>query len=310
MTRITALAASRFLRGVAPLAALLLALVVCIAPTAAKDGGFTHGLLWRIEAAGAAPSWLFGTMHSSDAAIATPPPALQRILDGAASLTIELVMDEAANMAMARATLLPEGRLLGDIAGAERFRRIADTAARYGMPGDALHRFRPWALQMVFSLPPAEMQRQATGAPFLDKVLQTRAAERGIPVYGLETVEEQLAALAGASEEEQLVLLDAAMVLNPEIDIIFEDLKRLYLAQDLAGMYRMSEDMTGGAPRELVDAYTERLIQDRNRRMADRVAARLAEGNALIAVGALHLYGEDGVLGLLSARGYKVTRVE
>lgn len=286
-------------------------LIVLVAlPVAAKDGGFAHGLLWRIEAAGAAPSWLFGTMHSADPAIAAPPAALSRVLDGAGSLTVELVMDEAANATMARATLLPEGRRLGDIVGPERFRRIADTAARYGMPGDALHRFRPWALQMLFSLPPAEMQRQAEGAPFLDKVLQTRAAERGIPVYGLETVDEQLAALAGTSQEEQLLLLDAAMALNPEINAIFEDLKGLYLAQDLAGMYRMSEELTGGAPQELVDAYTERLIRDRNRRMADRMAARLAEGNALIAVGALHLYGEEGVLGLLEKQGYRVTRVE
>ena len=310
MTRTTISAASRFLRGVAPAAALLLALVVLVAPAAAKDSGFTHGLLWRIEAAGAAPSWLFGTMHSSDPAIATPPAALRRVLDGAASLTVEVLLDETANMAMARATLLPDGRLLGDIAGPERLQRVVETGARYGIPGAALQRFQPWALQMTFSLPLAEIRRQTEGEPFLDKVLQTRAEARGIPVYGLETVDEQIAALAGTSEEEQLLLLDAAMVLNPEIDAIFEDMKRLYLAQDLAGMYRMADEMTGGAPRDLIDAYAERLVLDRNRRMADRMAERLAEGNALFAVGALHLYGDDGILGLLEKQGYRVTRVE
>lgn len=289
---------------------LVLIVILNATPAVAKDGMFAHGLLWRIEAAGAAPSWLFGTMHSSDPAIATPPAALRRVMESAASLTMEVVLDDAASQEMARATLLPEGRLLGDLAGQERMQRIVETGARYGIPGEALQRFRPWAVQMMFSLPPAEMQRQAAGALFLDRVLQRRAAERGIPVYGLETVEEQIAVLAGTSEHEQLVLLDAAMTLNPEIDAIFEDMKRLYLAQDLAGMQRMSEETTGGAPSDLVDAYTERLIRDRNRRMADRIAERLAEGNALIAIGALHLYGGDGVLGLLQERGYRVTRVE
>ncbi len=292
------------------LVALLLLTVGADLPALAKDGGFTHGLLWRIEAEGTAPSHLFGTMHSADPAIATVPEALRRILDEADSLTVEVVLDDAANLALARATLLPEGRRLGDIVGPERMRRIVETGARYGIPGDQIERFRPWALQLMFSLPPAEIRRQAEGGLPLDKALEARATARGIPVHGLETVEEQIAALTGTAEADQILLLDAAMALNPDIDAIFEELKQLYLAADLAGMHRMARMVTGGAPSELIDAYTERLLGARNRRMADRMAARLAEGNALIAVGALHLYGEDGVLGLLAARGYTVTRVE
>lgn len=289
---------------------MLLPVVVVGAPAAAKDVGYTHGLLWRIEAAGAAPSHLFGTMHSTAPEIAAPTAALQRILDDADSLTIEVVLDDAANTIMGQAMLLPEGRRLGDIAGPELWRRVAETGARYGVPAEFLQRFQPWAVQMIFSLPPAEMRRQSEGGAYLDKVLQMRATERGIPVYGLETIDEQIAALADLPQDEQLALLDAAMTLNADIDAIFEDLKRLYLAQDLAGMYGMTRQMTGGAPPDLIDAFIERLIRDRNRRMADRMADRLAEGDALIAIGALHLYGDDGVPALLAARGYTVTRVD
>jgi len=289
---------------------LLLPILVVGAPAAARDAGFTHGLLWRIEAPGAAPGHLFGTMHSTDPEIAAPDAALSRILDNADSLTIEVVLDDAASATMAQAMLLPEGRLLGDIAGPDLWRRVAETGARYGVPAEFLQRFQPWAVQMIFSLPTAELRRQAEGGAYLDKVLQERATERGIPVYGLETVDEQIAALAGQPVDEQLALLDAAITLNPDLDAIFGNLKRLYLAGDLAGMHRMALEMTGGAPPDLIDAYFERLIGDRNRRMADRMADRLAEGNALIAIGALHLYGEEGVLALLAARGYSVTRVE
>ncbi len=290
--------------------ALLLLVGVAHGSALAGDGDFTHGLLWRIESAGTAPSYLFGTMHSADPAVATPPDALRRVLDDVDSLTIEVVLDDAANTALAHATLLPEERRLGDIVGPERLRRVVETGARYGIPAEQIERFRPWALQLMFSLPPAEIERQAKGGLFLDKVLQLRAEERGIPVHGLETVEEQIAALAGTSDEEQVILLDAVLTLNNEIDAIFETLKQLYLTGDLAGLHRMMLETTGGAPRELIDAYTDRLVRERNRRMVDRLAARLAEGNALIAVGALHLYGDDGVLGLLARRGYTVTRVE
>ncbi|UCH74912.1 MAG: TraB/GumN family protein [Rhodospirillales bacterium] len=292
------------------IALLISVIAVAGVPAAASDEGYTHGLLWRIEAASTSPSHLFGTMHSTDPAIATPGTALRRVLDGADSLTIEVVLDDTANATMARAMLLPEGNLLGEIAGPELWHRVAETGARYGAPAEFLQRFQPWAVQMIFSLPPAELRRQSEGGAHLDKVLQTRAVERGIPVHGLETVDEQIAALAGRPMDEQLALLDAAITLNPDIDAIFEDLKRLYLAGDLAGMRRMAREMTGGAPPELIDIYFDRLVRERNRRMADRMAERLAEGNALIAVGALHLYGDDGVLGLLAARGYTVTRVE
>ena len=43
--------------------------------------------------------------------------------------------------------------------------------------------------------------------------------------------------------------------------------------------------------------------------MVDRMAPRLAEGNAFIAVGALHLPGEKGVLNLLQQGGYRVSAV-
>lgn len=43
--------------------------------------------------------------------------------------------------------------------------------------------------------------------------------------------------------------------------------------------------------------------------MAGRMDARLKEGGAFVAIGALHLYGNDGVLALLQKRGWRITRV-
>ncbi len=44
--------------------------------------------------------------------------------------------------------------------------------------------------------------------------------------------------------------------------------------------------------------------------MVERILPRLAEGNALIAVGALHLPDEAGVLRLLEQRGYTIARMD
>jgi uncharacterized protein YbaP (TraB family) len=43
--------------------------------------------------------------------------------------------------------------------------------------------------------------------------------------------------------------------------------------------------------------------------MVERMLPHIAERSAFIAVGALHLPGEEGILSLLEQRGYRVSRL-
>ena len=43
--------------------------------------------------------------------------------------------------------------------------------------------------------------------------------------------------------------------------------------------------------------------------MTERMQQVLAGGNAFIAIGAMHLPGDDGVLSLLAKQGYTITAV-
>jgi uncharacterized protein YbaP (TraB family) len=57
-------------------------------------------------------------------------------------------------------------------------------------------------------------------------------------------------------------------------------------------------------------SFKSLLLDTRNQRMAERAVPFIAEGNAIIAVGALHLPGETGLVQFLRDRGYKVTAVD
>jgi uncharacterized protein YbaP (TraB family) len=302
---------NRYARGPILTAALFFsALAFLAAPAAAQDQPYSQGRLWMVEAANVAPSYLVGTMHSADPAIATPWPALARVVGGVGSITVELVLDDAAVATMGQAMILNDGRTLGDIAGPERMARIVAAGARYGLPPEALQQFRPWALNMIFSMPPSEMERQAAGAPMLDNVLRQHGEERGIPVYGIETVEEQLALFADYGEADQLALLDITLEMQPQAETQFNQLRAAWLAGDLGGLYDAAMEMPVTDSPELIDTFTSRLIQDRNYRIAERITGLLDQGNALVAVGALHLPGDDGVLSLLEEAGYLVSLVE
>lgn len=59
----------------------------------------------------------------------------------------------------------------------------------------------------------------------------------------------------------------------------------------------------------LQEAFNQAFLYRRNAIMAERMDQRFRQGKTFVAVGALHLAGERGVLRLLERRGYSVTRM-
>ena len=86
---------------------------------------------------------------------------------------------------------------------------------------------------------------------------------------------------------------------------------RHYLAGDLSAAWALHLETRSADPkvRQLQDALSEALIGARNRLFVERMMPLINEGGVFIAVGALHLHGEQGVPALLEARGARVERV-
>jgi len=266
---------------------------------------YERGLLWRIEGDGAPASHVFGTVHLADPRVTRLPPAVARELDQARSLTLESGLDPAGILALAGLMVYNDGRDLPAVAGDDLFNRAAKLTAGLGLPEPILRVFKPWAVAMLLSVPPQDP------TSVLDYVLARLAAEKGKPVYELESMEEQVSVFEGMSQEDQVALLRQAV---DEYERLPRQISRVvdtYLARDLAGLWRISQESRGGGSEErrLNEVLMRRLLHERNIRMAERAEARLREGGAFIAVGALHLYGSGGVLALLEQRGWRVTRI-
>ena len=267
------------------------------------------GLLWKVEREGVAPSHVFGTIHSTDKRVNRLPKPVKRAVRAAKSLILEIVRTDDMPVRMARLMMLHDGRRLEDILGPELFKRFAKVAGRYGLPSKVLQRIKPWAALMTISLPPKEKARQAAGRLPLDLRLGARAQKRGIPVYGLETVEEQLGLFEGLPEADQISLLATAVRDNDKLGPMFERMIRAYLKRDLGGLMTWAIDQTAGADPRHREIFEIRFIERRNRLMSERVRARLDAGGAFVAVGAAHLPGEKGLLSLLAQQGFRVERV-
>lgn len=276
---------------------------------AAAEMPYGEGLLWQIDGAGPAPSYLFGTMHSADEEVTALAPPVLDAFNRAQSLSLEVIMTPQAQMSLALAMMLSDGRTLDQVVGPDLFQRALTAGQPYGFSQAQLRLLKPWAIMTLFSLPPSEVKRQAAGEKALDYRLQAAATERGLALHGLEQIEEQISLFNDMAEADQIAMLDATISQNDEVELMFEKMRSAYLAQNPAGIFELMQAQQTGFDPELVETFTTNLLDTRNNRMVERMQPRLAEGGAFIAVGALHLPGENGILKQLEDRGFRLTRL-
>ena len=285
---------------VRPVAAPSLFLSLLLFAAAACAGErFDHGLLWRVDVPGVAPSYLFGTLHTDDDRVLKLSPPVRRALKRAHTVAVEAINDPDAARRYRAAMIGREVRLpslLGD-----DYPRVQALLRESGVPHEVAPRLKPWAALMVLLQP-----RGATGLT-LDNLISFEASRQEKRILQLETVDEQIEALDGMAAEVQLALLRDVQARFEEIQAAVYPTINAYVAGDLAGQFRINaETMDRGPDGEV---FLERLLYRRSERFAGRLAPLLRQGGVFAAFGALHLYGARGVPALLERQGFRVTLV-
>jgi uncharacterized protein YbaP (TraB family) len=261
---------------------------------------FIKGTFWKISKKGSAPSYLLGTIHSEDKRVLQIPPVVEVALNQADSFTMEVVMDKNTMGRAAIAMLYLDGNNLKKVLGDKLFQRVAAAMASKGIPPQASAKMKPWAVIATLGMPKPE-----TGQ-FLDMVLYHRAKQQGKKIFGLESLEEQISVFDDMSIEDQIYVIREMLDYLPEMSKQTEAMIAKYLSGDIQGLLEFAEEAAKKGNRRISEDFYRRLNNDRNPRMVARMAPRLQEGNAFIAVGALHLPGRDGVLQLLTDLGYSL----
>jgi uncharacterized protein YbaP (TraB family) len=286
-----------------------LLLVSCASHAAAPEvrhgiaaSRFDHGLLWKIEAPGARPSYLFGTIHVDDPRVTALPAPVVRALDGSDRFVMEALLDGDSLAQMAKAMYFDDDRTLEQVIGRDLYAATREALKARGIPDATVAKQKPWAVMMALSMPAPK-----TGE-FLDLVLETRAAKQEKPIAGLETMAEQIAVFNDLPMPDQVALLKETVRAQPDLEKDYGELIRAYLARDLRTLAQISDKHDPGEDR-LYRAVTDRLLTRRNARMRQRMVPFLKQGNAFIAVGAAHLAGDRGLLNLLEKAGYRVTPI-
>jgi uncharacterized protein len=273
-------------------------------------------LYWKIMPPnGAKPSYLLGTMHVTDSRVAVPSKTLRERIAKSKVAVFELAnvgnrqsMSGEVFRDVAR-TQMPDGQSLWDLIPDDREAAFRSHPALAQMPPDALARLQPWLLISVLSSPPCEEVRKNFKF-VLDAALYQSAQISSVDIEGLETMTEQLDVFSSFSLADQAAMLLDQTGGSTSAEDNLETMVGLYLNKQITVMtplmqYLGKKNGIHAKPRD--EKFMKNLLGTRNVNMAERSKRYLDKGAAFIAVGALHLYGEDGVVALLQKAGYKVT---
>ena len=275
---------------------------------------YGKGRLWKIERGEAEPSYLFGTFHTNNPDVLDLPRPLTRAFFRADIVALELeIYSQSSYNALSSASVdslvIDDGRTLRQIVGKDIYSDVVAALTPFGVQENVLQLIKPWGIYHLLTATAQGTRRARGGGLFLDLWLGQKAVHHGKRLVGLESIDEQIGIFAGLSEQEQVELLDSAIALSDEGAITLDALKDLYLKGDLTAIFRKSVEPARRLGPKAMLTMIERLLDDRNKVMVERMTPLLQEGNAFVAVGAAHLPGQAGILQLLVDQGYKVTNI-
>ncbi len=291
--------------------AVLLLFLSCGYPTSDND----KALLWKISGNGLEnPSWLFGTHHLVPLTFLDSIPGIQAAFEKSEQTVGEIDIGNISQLQMeiTGRALMPEGvtyeSLMGEV---DRAKLDSTLTSLMGMGLAQFGRLKPAMLQNLISVTLYQRHYPSlSGGLGLDQYFQEEALKRSRPVAGLETADDQIRLLLEMQSLERQAELLACMVNYPTL--LIEEMDKLqgaYHSQDLKALWKFytAEDPDDPCPSSEEEKYA--LNGARNEKWLEKLPAIMSEKPSFIAVGCLHLPGEEGLIEGLRRMGYKVEPV-
>lgn len=256
------------------------------------------------------PSYVFGTIHLDDEKVTQAAKPAFDALTKAQRVFFEIQNDKRNQQDTVALMVLPpqEKRTLSAIIGAADFGKLTRSihATQPGFPVALLERYRPWAASILVQLPAPTADNI-----HLDDRLQHEATRLSKEVLGLESPQSQMAVFNDMPEPQQVTMLRDTLNNIDTLRAQNETLKALYIRSDLRGIARLGDDAFSEISNAKIRFHLrDSLIYKRNRTMVKTLQPYLAQGGNFVAIGALHLPGEQGVLQLIEKSGYYIWPAE
>lgn len=282
----------------------------------AADVENSQAMLWRVEKPGKFVSHLFGTVHVIDESLNTlRPSVLQAIAQSnIVALEAEQMSRAAVRYAMVQVgpLMVTKDRPLQFLLSHDEMAFIEDAIDKAGYPKQMAVGWRPWVVNMFLTDSPCQKLKAEAGLKSLDLLVADEAKSLNTRIVGLEKMAEQYETMASIDDTAQAAWLKASIHLHDRLDDMAHTMAELYRFRRLSMVWDLTRELAPnvGLTDEVLTLIRDHLVDRRNARLTERARPLFDNGSAFVAVGALHLTGEHGMVAKLRGLGFTVTPVE
>lgn len=269
-----------------------------------------RALLWKVSDADN-HLYLLGSFHILRPEDYPLPASIDAAFADAERVAFEISPEEMRSPDLPRkmmaAGTIQRGPPLAQRLRPDTLRRLEAYCRQRNLSLEQLSRFEPWMVSLVISLGEAARIGYQPGKG-LDQNLIDRAQVAGKPGIGLESADDQIAALDSMTPAEQEQSLLEALDDVDGMQARMEELHADWRRGDAAAIERvMNSELKSSYPQ-----LYQRINVARNDAWVPKLRRLLdapGHDDTLVVVGAMHLVGPDGVVAKLRASGYRVERL-
>lgn len=253
--------------------------------------------------------YLYGTIHLRRTGDAWGGPHIESALAASQEVWTEVDLDPASQArgqaeAMRRG-MSADAALSSHLTVVEQ-ERLATLTEGLGIPPQALERMRPWMAALTLSLVPMLRAGYDPNAG-VDRGVIAWAQEHDKTLRSFETPEQQVNLFAAFDDDVQVALLRAAMDSAEESVDVVNNMSAAWDRGDVDAL----ETLVVTDARVNYPLMYQALYVARNDAWMTVLSHEMdGAGMDFVAVGAGHLYGPDGLIAQLRARGVRVERVQ
>ncbi|HHQ4558014.1 TraB/GumN family protein [Aeromonas hydrophila] len=248
--------------------------------------------------------WLLGSIHAGKPSLYPLPDPIERAWLQSRALVLEVDLTHISQQQwqeMGAITRLVDGKTLKEHVPLDLYRRTIIAAGQNGLTENILAPLRPWFA--AITLTQAALERtDFSSALGVDQHFAKQAGDSGKPIIGFETLLEQLGYLASVGDNQTL-MLESTLDELPELERGFREVMKAWEEGDEATLINLLKSEM--APPKLQAWLEQTLLAERNHNWLKKWSTLPNE--SFIVVGALHLYGDQGLLALLEQQGWRIT---
>lgn len=287
-----------------------------------ESSGITPAV-WKAENSDGNYIYMMGSIHFGDEATKYMPDYVDEAFNYSDALAVEADVEDVMNdtskiMELVYKLMYVDGTTIKDHISKETYDGIVDLLNQYNSYSPLYDYYVPYFWQTLLT----NLTLQDSGLTSqngVDMVLLERAKKENKDVYEIESLNYQIDMLTSFSDGLNEMILKN--YLKPgAIEAERESTKQLYeywkkgtidAALLLAENLEKSSSNTDEETEKYNKEYNDKVLTQRNIGMAKKAESYIDNGEKVfVLVGAMHFYGDEGILKLMTKDGYKVSLVK